>query len=402
MKDFDIYRMKRRLDSLLKKVENSSILKKNKDIILKFYDYALSIGLSKPRICTYLIVLPQFSEWLDIPFTETSKEDIRKLARKIEQGDYTEFTKNQYKAILKRFYKWLNGDEEYPEKVKWIKTSCRKTKRKQPEGLITKEELEKMIDLADHIRDKAWVSLTYESGFRIGEVLTLRIKHIVFDEYGAKIQVGEGKTGMRRIRIVSSAPYLANWIENHPFRDNPEAPLWISTGTRNKNKTICYESARRIFLKLAKRANIKKRIHPHLFRHTQATELASSFTEAQMNQYFGWVQGSDMPSTYVHLSGRDLDGAILKLHGLKEGDEIKKENFSPKKCHRCEKMNPPTGKFCLRCGAPLDLKTVMKVEEKRNEMDNIMAMLMKDLLKDPEIQARIENKLKQIKAKVQL
>ena len=65
-------------------------------------------------------------------------------------------------------------------------------------------------------------------------------------------------------------------------------------------------------------------------------------------------------------------------------------------------MNPPTGKFCLRCGAPLDLETVMKVEEKRNEMDNAMTILLKDLLKDPEIQARIENKLEQIKAKVQL
>lgn len=200
MKDFDVYRINGRLDSLINKVENSPILKKNKDIILKFYDYALSIGLSKLRISTYLIILPQFSEWLDIPFTEASKENIRKLVRKIEQGNYTEFTKNQYKAIIKRFYKWLNGDEEYPKKVKRIKTSCRKTKRKLPEDLITKKELEKMIDSADHIRDKALVSLTYESGFRIGEVLTLRIKHIVFDEYGAKVLVGEGKTGMRRIQ----------------------------------------------------------------------------------------------------------------------------------------------------------------------------------------------------------
>jgi len=242
------------------------------------------------------------------------------------------------------------------------------------------------------------VSLTYESGFRIGEVLTLRIKHIVFDEYGAKILVGEGKTGMRRIRVVSSAPYLANWIENHPLRDKPEAPLWISTGTRNKNKIICYESARRIIIKLAKRANIKKRIHPHLFRHTQATELASSFTEAQMNQYFSWIQGSNMPSTHVHLSLKDIDGAILKLHGIKENKEEKKDNLTPKKCFRCEKMNPATGKFCLRCGAPLNLQTAMKSEEKRREMDNVMTILLKDLLKDPEMQARIENKLERIKA----
>ena len=78
-----------------------------------------------------------------------------------------------------------------------------------------------------------------------------------------------------------------------------------------------------------------------------------------------------MPSTYVHLSLRDIDGAILKLHGLKEDKEEKKENLTPKKCFRCEKMNPATGKFCLRCGAPLDLETVMKVDEKRKEIDQL-------------------------------
>jgi predicted amidophosphoribosyltransferase len=66
------------------------------------------------------------------------------------------------------------------------------------------------------------------------------------------------------------------------------------------------------------------------------------------------------------------------------------------KCPRCEKVNPQTGKFCLRCGLPLDTKTAMESEEKRKEMDNIMTILLKDLLKDPEIQTRIENKLKQM------
>jgi integrase/recombinase XerD len=35
-----------------------------------------------------------------------------------------------------------------------------------------------------------------------------------------------------------------------------------------------------------------------------------------MDAYFGWIQGSDMPSIYVHLSGRDIDDAILKANGI--------------------------------------------------------------------------------------
>ena len=402
MKDFDVHRINQKLEAAVKRIERSHISKQNKEIIFEFRDYAFSIGLSRVRVLNYLDKLLMLSKWLNITFSKASKKDIMTTVRKIEQENYSEWTKKGYKVVIKRFYKWLNGDEEYPDEVKWIKTTFPKNKRKLPEELITKQEVEKMIDAADHIRDKAFVALLYESGFRIEEVLTLHIKHIQFDEFGAKIVVAKGKTGMRKIRVVSSVPYLANWIENHPLRDNPDAPLWIGTGTKNKNKIFYYENARSLINKLAKKANIKKRIHPHLFRHTQATHLANHFTEAQMNQYFGWAQGSSISSTYVHLSGRDIDGAILKLHGLKEEEKEKAEEFTPKKCHRCEKMNPSAGKFCLRCGAPLNLETAITVEEKRKEMDNIMTMLLKDLLKDPEIQARIENKIRQIKAKVQL
>ena len=247
-----------------------------------------------------------------------------------------------------------------------------------------------MIQAAYNIRDKAMVALIYESGFRIEEILTLCIKHVAFDEYGAKI-MGNGKTGMRRIRLVSSVPYLATWIENHPFRDTPEAPLWVKIHAKNPDDIVYYENALKIFKTLAKRANIKKRIYPHLFRHTRATQLANHLTEAQMDQYFGWIQGSDMPSTYVHLSGRDLDGKILELNGLKV--EEKENEPTIKKCPRCEKMNPSTGKFCGRCGSPLDVDTAMKIDEKRIEIDNMMNMLMKK----PEVQAFLSNMLEQIK-----
>ena len=100
-----------------------------------------------------------------------------------------------------------------------------------------------------------------------------------------------------------------------------------------------------------------------------------------------------MPSTYVHLSGRDLDDKIFEINGLKEGKKEEKEEPTVKKCYRCEKMNPSTGKFCGRCGSPLDLDTAMKAEEKRSEMDNLMNRLMKD----PEVQTFIASKLEQIK-----
>ncbi len=72
--------------------------------------------------------------------------------------------------------------------------------------------------------------------------------------------------------------------------------------------------------RIAEKAGIKKRIHPHLFRHSRSTHLAKHLTEAQMKQYLGWVQGSDMAAIYVHLSGRDVDDALLRCTGYSQSE----------------------------------------------------------------------------------
>ena len=52
-----------------------------------------------------------------------------------------------------------------------------------------------------------------------------------------------------------------------------------------------------------------------------------------MNTYFGWIQGSAMSSVYVHLSGRDVDYAILKANGVldnKTPPDVNSVTESPK------------------------------------------------------------------------
>ena len=76
---------------------------------------------------------------------------------------------------------------------------ARRVFEKLPEELLTEEEIQKMISSCANLRDRALVSVLYESGCRIGEIGNLRIKDVLFDEYGAKIDV-LGKTGARRVR----------------------------------------------------------------------------------------------------------------------------------------------------------------------------------------------------------
>jgi len=102
-----------------------------------------------------------------------------------------------------------------------------------------------------------------------------------------------GKTGYRRVRSVWSVKYLKAWLAVHPENYNLEARLWVTTDSKEGSlKPLKYDAIRMQLKRLAKKSNINKRIHPHLFCHSRCTYMANYLTEAQMNEYFGWVQGS--------------------------------------------------------------------------------------------------------------
>jgi 5'-3' exonuclease len=109
------------------------------------------------------------------------------------------------------------------------------------------------------------------------------------------------------------------------------------------------------------RAGIDKPSNPHHYRHSRASYLATEMTEAQLCEWFGWVQGSDVPAKYVHLSGRDIDNAYDQMHGLYEPDDDEQEPDIVE-CPRCEELNEPDAAFCMRCGQALDIDAAEEVE----------------------------------------
>ena len=155
---------------------------------------------------------------------------------------------------------------------------------------------------------------------------------------------------------------MAKWLEMHPKRDDKEAPLWVNLSSNYDKIGITYQGIRQNLRRIAEKAGVKKNITPHLFRHSRATHLATHLTEAEMNVYFGWVQGSDMPATYVHLSGRDVDDKILQLHNLKPKAEDRESAMRAKQCPRCQYINSPVNRYCGRCGTILDEGERVKLE----------------------------------------
>ncbi len=271
----------------------------NKREILRFHDYIVALGIGLARQIKYLETLYLIANKMGKPFSLLTKDDILGYVKWLENSSLSDWTKHDYKLIFKIFYKWLKNCLTYPDEVAWIRTRI-SGKVILPEELISKEEVEKLVQAAYTARDRALILLLYESGCRIGEVLSLRIKSVSFDQYGAQLIVN-GKTGSRRVRIAASAPALSTWLDNHPGRDNPDSPVWISTGSTNWGQPLTYPSVLSMLKKLKSRAGLAKRIYPHLFRHTRATFLAKHVPEPIMKEAMGWVQssGEELPILFV-------------------------------------------------------------------------------------------------------
>ncbi len=99
--------------------------------------------------------------------------------------------------------------------------------------------------------------------------------------------VVKGKTGPRRVRIIFTAKALSEWLNYHPARKDPQAPLWTSLESTNSTKPFEYYAFRKMLSVVARRVGIDKRVNTHSFRHARASNLANVLTEAQMKEYIG-------------------------------------------------------------------------------------------------------------------
>jgi site-specific recombinase XerD len=374
----DIHNFASRLSSAERLVQHANpITPHNADLIQRYEAACFADGLSEVRVTKYVYSLRKLAKWLDQDFDDVSRSDIEQLVNQLERSDYSAWTKHDYKVTIKRFYKWLKGaGEDYPPEVKWIKTTLKTKDVLLPENLLTEEEVQQLVDAASTPRDKAFIITLYESGARIGELGSMRIKDVVFEERYTTLML-RGKTGARRVIVVASTPHLNIWIQNHPLHNNLEAPLWVNMGTVNRFQAMSYSALAKRLKVAAERAKLKKRVTPHKLRHSRATFLATKLTETQMNQVFGWKQGSEMPSVYVHLSGRDVDDAILGVYGLRNVEE-EKPKLTPRICPRCNITNAYNAKFCARCGLALDIQAAAQIEAARKTTDNVMDVLMQD------------------------
>lgn len=360
----DIHEFEKQYAQAEARVRASAISDRNKQLILRYRDACLLRQVcGQVRLIRVFIILVQVGLVLKKDFDQTTREDVERVLASLLARRLTPNTISTYKAILKRFLTWVFHPDEFPKTlsppcVAWMTSHVRRQdiRRLQRTDLLTPEDIDRLIAVSPANRDRAIIGVLWETGCRVSEVGNLQIKHVVKQQHGFTLDL-TGKTGRRSPLVISSAPYLAAWLDNHPFKDNPDNPLWVQKTHRNTPTPMRYASISALLRRTFQRAGIKKPFHPHIFRHSRATFLLANglMNEQQVKMYCGWTNDSNMLATYSHLVDQDANNAILRENNLTPVQQ-KNQELQPVLCRICNVVNPPRSEYCTRCSAVLDLR----------------------------------------------
>jgi integrase/RNA polymerase subunit RPABC4/transcription elongation factor Spt4 len=352
----DVYNRKQTLETWIECVRSdASLSEADREDILNFIDFLQKDERSSLRTILYIQVLLRVKKVIRRPFRECTKEDIQHYINYLEDKGYRPSTLLTYKSIIKKFFKVVYGNNEYyPDAVRWIKLKVSKDKQREEEQLsydqfLTEDEIKLLIDTASTIQQKALIAVGYETGARPEELLNIRIKDILFDSKGAKV-ILRGKTVERVTRVIAYVSLLKQWLSVHPFKNDPNAYLWLSEATNHHWRPLGISAVEKTIRRIMKQAGIQKRPRLYILRHSRATHLANKLTEAQMCSYFGWRLGTKVVQRYIHLAGVKTDDALLELAGVKVDKDNDSSPLKVRYCKRCNEMLSPNHEFCIRCG----------------------------------------------------
>ena len=269
---YQLEKLKETLENNLKKVEINILTdEKEKQQIKETNDNYINIFLSAKEIegCStrtlkyYREIIEKLINTIDKPIKEIQTEEIRKyLADYKENTRCNAVTIDNLRRVLSSFFAWLE-DEDYI-----IKSPVRRIHKVKTPTIIketlTDENLEKLRDTSNCIRDLVLIELLYSTGIRVGELIKLNISDINFEDRSCKV-FGKGNKQREVYFDARTKIHLKQYINTR--QDENEA-LFVSKNKPYQRLSIA--GIELIVRKLGLETEINK-VHPHKFRRTLAT-----------------------------------------------------------------------------------------------------------------------------------
>ena len=155
--------------------------------------------------------------------------------------------------------------------------------------ILTIEEIKKLIESTLNIKHRLIIKLLYGCGLKVSEIVNLKKVDINFGEGLIHIKLSKGKRD-RFVKIPSSIKEeLNNYIKN------VESEILFPS---NRGGKLTKDTIQKIVRNSARKAKIKKRVYPHLLRHSFATHLLERGTDLRIIQKL--LGHSDIKTTQIY------------------------------------------------------------------------------------------------------
>ena len=405
----------RRLENVLQQIETVEN-NLNKNLIQEFSKYLISKDTSANYQRNCIKIMLMFADFLQ--FRRKEKNNLSQVnsiddiivfldtRRKTKDEDPEQkwiTTWNDYLWRIKIFYRWYYNTKFLKttannifDSQNWItpdflKIPKKKTKRLSPYSeteIWEKDELQFIIKYENSKRNKAILALLWDLNARNHEITLLRIKNIrIKEKYGEGEVPYEAKTGSGPILLTLSFPYVRDWLNEHPFRNEANARLICNTENgKPLLPGMVYDTMyllKKRIIRLVASEEIKdtkekeklqyllktKKWNPYCIRHSSITSDSDYLPEYALKKKVRWSMNSRQGSRYIkNRMGNDLKEKILEQNGIiLDTSQLKRSTVID--CPRCALINQLENKFCSKCSYPLKPEAYEELKEKEeNEM----------------------------------
>lgn len=189
-----------------------------------------------------------------------------------------------YNSILK---KDITASIKRPKKEKKIPT------------VLTKDEIKKLLSSFSSNKSRLMVSMLYACGFRVSELINLKLEDINFEEKIGHVRQSKGN----KDRIFNIPSFLKDDLKKqHEVQKNNNREYLFS----GPNGKLSSRNIQKIVSLATKKAGIEKSVHPHTLRHSFATHLLENDVDIRKIQEL--LGHADLSTTqiYTHISNEEL------------------------------------------------------------------------------------------------